>query len=305
MKPYRVILLVTIWSLYACGRVAIVIAIDFVVPADSTNVDGNTYSVVPFHSETYRYQQVYAATEFSRLTNSGGGWLVDIVFRADATNGHGFAVKIPNMQINLSTTPRGPDELSPVFAENVGADEQVAFAGYVEASGGGGDLDGPEPFSFLLRLSKVFFYDPKLGNLLLDIRIVQGNTNITVDAPTLEAWNRTNDSISRVYWGNVNAACGLVDTAGLVSELFFWPNPTLNFQQQSNALVFTWLEPPGFVNVETILETAPNLAPRVQWQSVTNGIVQSNFVNSFSFPLDSAGKEAYFRLVSTETSQPP
>src|SRR5438046_8221534 len=102
----------------------------FVVPAASSNVDGNTYSFVgPMQQYPYtmRYQQVYAGSEFGSLTNFGGGWVLNILFRGDATNGTQLGIYMPSAQVNLSTTQRGPDELSPVFSDNVGTDDTVVF----------------------------------------------------------------------------------------------------------------------------------------------------------------------------------
>src|ERR1051325_8724987 len=92
--------------------------VDFVVPSASSNVDGNTYSFggpAINQPSTLRYQQVYGASELAYLSNFGGGWLFDVVFRGDATNGTQTAPELPSMQLNVSTTQRGPAQLSSVF----------------------------------------------------------------------------------------------------------------------------------------------------------------------------------------------
>src|SRR5262245_39192527 len=222
-----------------CGHCTRGFAVDFVVPTDSNAQDGNTNSFYPFIESSMRYQQVCAAAEFAGLTNFGGGWVKNILFRGDATNGTSFGVKIPNLKVNLSTTTRSPDELSTGFAENVGADDTTVFAGYLETAASGGHAPGPEPFSFLIPLTNLFFYDPTQGNLLLDIRVFQGNTNLSA-APRLDACIRTNDSVSSVLWADVNASTGLVQSVGLVTEFNVWPNPKLSIRQQSASVALIW-----------------------------------------------------------------
>src|SRR5438034_2414348 len=95
------------------------------VPPSSAIQDANTNSWYPFFPNSIRYQQVYSASEFSVLTNFGGGWIKDIYFRGDGSGGNGWFASFPSVQFNLSTTARGPDNLSSVFAENVGPDDTV------------------------------------------------------------------------------------------------------------------------------------------------------------------------------------
>ena len=273
-------------------------AVNFVVPAGSSNVDGNTYSgagPAVNQPQTIRYQQVYAASEFAYLTNIGGGWLFDLVFRGDATNGTQVFVEMPSVQVNVSTTQRGPDQLSSVFSENLGPDDTIVRTGSLEQLLIGGHRDGPETWGFIIGFSRLFFYNPAAGNLLLDVRIFQGNTNgIGIVQPVFDAVNDTNDSVSRV-WGEVNASTGLVDTVGLPTWLFFWPNPKLLIQQQTNFVDLLWpANPTSFV-----FQASQNLASQTQWLAITNGIVRSNAVNTYKISLDSAVAAAYFRLVST------
>jgi len=204
--------------------------------------------------------------------------------------------------VNLSTTQRGPDGLSSIFSDNVGTNDTVVFSGRLDTGLDGGRLGGLEPFSFEIWFSsKLFFYNPASGNLLLDVRVFQGNTNTNGMIPIVfDAVNVTNDSVSRVFWGDVNASTGLVETIGLPTQLFFWANPNLSVELQTNSLTLSWLVPVYLpAPLQTILETSRNFSPQSQWQAVTNGIVTSNFVNTFTIPLDSAGPAAYFRLVST------
>jgi len=276
-----------------------------VVPSGSSNADGNTYSFrgpavdQPF---TIRYQQIYAASEFTFLASQGGGWLTALHFRGDATNGRSLGVKMPGVKLSFSTTQRAPVELSSVFSDNVGTNDTEVFSGSLVTSLVGGHGQGPEAFTFeVFSSSKLFFYNPAAGNLMLDFRVFQGNTNTSGMIPIVfDAVNDTNDSVARVWGGDVNASTGLVDTIGLPTELFFWPNPKLTVQLQTNSILLSW-PVPFFLPapLETVLETSQSLSSKVKWQAVTNGIGMSNFVNMFTFPFDSAGPAAYFRLIST------
>src|SRR5262245_23924365 len=72
-----------------------------VVPNELENVEGNDGSRLPFGElGTVRYQQVYDASQFSRLP-PGGAFLDRIFFRSDCNNG--LAVLVTNLQVNAST----------------------------------------------------------------------------------------------------------------------------------------------------------------------------------------------------------
>src|SRR5947199_10878 len=115
-------------ALLSCGKAQN--AVSVVSPAGLATQDGNTNTWYPFFPNSIRYQQVYSASEFSVLTNFGGGWILGILFRGDR---YAWAVTFPSVQFNFSTTARGPDNLSSVFAENVGADDAVVFKGSLYA----------------------------------------------------------------------------------------------------------------------------------------------------------------------------
>jgi hypothetical protein len=198
-----------------------------------------------------------------------------------------------------------------MFSENIGPDDTVVRSGSLETVLIGGGRHGAEGFTFEIQASsKLFFYNPAKGNLLLDVRIFQGNTNglLTV-YPVFDTVDVTNDSVSRVwstdgFWsggvGGVNASTGQVDTVGLPTLIFFWANPKLRVEVQTNSAVLTW-PIPAYVPapLQTVLETSQNVSLQAQWQAVTNSIVTSNFVNYYTIRLDSAEAAAYFRLVST------
>jgi hypothetical protein len=164
-----------------------------------------------------RYQQVFAASQFSAL-NPLGGFITDIFFKLDGTFGSRFETTLPNVQINFSTTLRAPDALMPTFADNVGVDDTVVFgAGPLPLRGDGTSFSlGPR-----IALTTPFFYNPALGNLLLDVRNFSG-----VPTTDFDATGDMNDSVSRVYANSVSSpTADRVDSIGLITGFQAEPIP--------------------------------------------------------------------------------
>lgn len=191
-----------------------------VVPNELAKVEGNLNNDWPFNigkGASQRYQQVYAASNFASL--SGPQSITQIAFRPDAGAGFAFATTIPSIEIRLSTTTRAPNDLSAVFAENVGANDTVVFAGALSLSSSFEGPDaGPKTFDIVIDLQTPFIYAPGVGNLLLDIRVFSGARTTEFDA------HDAADAVSRNYGivsagsGGVSAASGKIDTYGLVTQ---------------------------------------------------------------------------------------
>jgi hypothetical protein len=110
-------------------------------------------------------------------------WIKAVAFRPDAQTGDSFSATLPNVQINLSTTAKGPDTLSTTFASNVGLDDTTVFSGaLVLSSGYTGPAGGPKDFDIVITLAIPFRYDPASGNLLLDVRNFSGGYTTQFDA---------------------------------------------------------------------------------------------------------------------------
>jgi hypothetical protein len=194
-----------------------------VVPNDWANAFGDAGNLFPlFSPQPIRYQQVFDASQFSRL-NPGGGLINRIAFR-----GHGpgvpFTGTIAQLQVNLSTTSKTPDALSSTFAENIGPDDTQVFSGPLSAAVTfTGD---PTNFEVVVNFTTPFFYDPAKGNLLLDIRNPQGGVEVPASDQELDGTSAGGDSVSRVYnYGDVTATTagqtGGVDekdTYGLITK---------------------------------------------------------------------------------------
>src|SRR5713101_1629216 len=96
--------------------------VSIVVPNGFDNMYGNGAATVPFDTQTgtARYQQVFDASQFAPFGKFGGigadgAWITMLSFNV-ARSGQNFDTTLPSIQIDLSTTPKAPDALSPVFA---------------------------------------------------------------------------------------------------------------------------------------------------------------------------------------------
>ncbi|HWY40412.1 MAG TPA: alkaline phosphatase family protein [Chthoniobacterales bacterium] len=194
-----------------------------VVPNEWSTAQGDTGNLLPlFSAQPIRYQQVFDASQFSRL-NPGGGLINRIRFR-----GHGpgvpFTATVPQLQVNLSTTSKTPDGLSSTFADNVGSDNTQVFSGPLQTAVT--FTGGATNFEVVVNFTTPFFYNPAKGNLLLDIRNSQGAVEGPPNDQELDGTSASGDSISRVYsYGDVTAPTagqtGGVDekdTYGLITQ---------------------------------------------------------------------------------------
>jgi hypothetical protein len=189
-----------------------------VIPGHRENSEGNT-AFEPFAVAPSRLQQVYAGSEF------GGGnfaaYINGIVFRPDDATGQPFITTIPSVQIDLSTSSKVPDALSPVFADNVGADDKVVFGpGPLKLSSNGGLCgNGPCTFDIYVPFQRPFFYNPAAGNLLLDIRTFIPATTTFYDAEYLPG-----GSVS-IVGGLLGDTTGTTASRGLVTLFIVTPVP--------------------------------------------------------------------------------
>jgi len=164
-----------------------------VVGSGATGANGFPFG---FASTSYgastRYQQVYDDSNFSGPLSITG-----VTFYSqsppDSTLNSGI------FTVSLSTTSAAVDNLSPTFANNVGADNVLLFTGTLPALISG---------AFTLNFTSAFDYDPSLGNLLLDVGY-DGKIGFT--SASLEAYNGdANGIFSRMHnFGTGFAGYGL------------------------------------------------------------------------------------------------
>lgn len=199
------------------------IGLTVTTPSAVTPTEGNVNNGFPFNLEAFnppnqRYQQVFAASEFSLLTTPG--YITHLRFRPDAEFGDAFVSTLPNIRIDLSTTPKAPDALSTTFADNIGGDRKTVYSGNLTlASANTGLPQAPRNFDITIALLEPFLYNPALGNLLLDVfNFSSGQTT------QFDAQGTIGDSVSRVYTlDNVNNPIGSTDTTGLVTQFEIQP----------------------------------------------------------------------------------
>jgi len=169
---------------------------------------GESENCIPFGCPTTlvdsgTYQQVYSNSlfgepgEVSSITffDTFDAFLPD--FDALASGAYTFS---------FSTTSAPVGGLSTILGNNAGSDSQVFFAGPL-----GGPLGGP---SFTLS-GTPFFYDPALGNLLLQVNFAASGG----ESFTFFDSNEENRLFSRAY----SFAGGLADSRGLVTQFDFQP----------------------------------------------------------------------------------
>jgi hypothetical protein len=191
--------------------------------SDAPAANGFPFGATPTNPGGFtsqRYQQVYRADEFP----DGAIVISEIAVRRDFSAG-GPVTSITNssVEILLSTTPSAPDELSVVFAENVGADVTAVFSGTITFMGPATPPEsGVFDFEFTIVFDAAFQYDPSAGNLLLEVR----NHELATGSILFDAVNVADDSVSRVFTstgGSASSSSGIADSRGLVTRFSYLP----------------------------------------------------------------------------------
>lgn len=139
-----------------------------VVPGDLANVEGNSSAAAPFNSRSFRFQQVFGASQFA--IPAGMSARIDgISLRVDGAATDDVLLFFGGSSVKLSTTQRMPDTLSPVFADNRGVDAVTIWSGALSLSGDPSSSALPAPFNPVIPVTTAFYYNPSQGNLLLDV----------------------------------------------------------------------------------------------------------------------------------------
>lgn len=165
-----------------------------------------------------RFQQVYEASEFSKITSTPV-LISGIAFRKDEENFTGVTAN-PEFEVRLSTTAKGATSLSMTFSANIGPDETVVFprAPYTfRTTPGQRPL---QPFEIVIPFSNEFFYNPESGNLLLEIRSYAGGQRVS----RLD-WSTT--GMAYIAGGIGVDFAAETDLRGLVSKFTCAPVPEL------------------------------------------------------------------------------
>jgi hypothetical protein len=149
-----------------------------VVPNAAETVEGDAFTAA--FAVPIRQQEVYVASQFPGL----GGEIRELRYRPDVDWGSlmgAFKANISRIQFRLSTTTRGPGDLSFVFDQNTGSDAIIVYDGpWNLETQYDGPARGPKNFDIVLKLQKPFFYDPTKGNLLIEVRCFDRAPNVFV-----------------------------------------------------------------------------------------------------------------------------
>lgn len=155
--------------------------ITIVAPNRLEDVEGDSVSNASAGTGA-RGQQIYSASEFRELPETHRK-ITAMAFRPDGSVTEPQTVTWPETQWYFSTTTRGIDDMSNVFAENEGADKTLVYEGLLtlttEATGPPG---GPRAFDYKFELQTPFVYDPSdEKNLVVELRSPAGYTPALLD----------------------------------------------------------------------------------------------------------------------------
>jgi len=195
----------------------------FVVPGNLANVEGNSSMAEPFNSTTFRFQQVFDASQFA-FVGGATARIDSISFRIDGASTNNVILFFGGGSAVLSTTQKSPDALSATFADNPGPDAVTIWSGAF--SFGGDPVPGGPPYPLIetFQGTTPFFYVPSRGNLLLDIAAAGGRAFLP---GSLDAQLTVGDSVSRVFSVDGNSSSGVSDSLGLITsfEITVIPEP--------------------------------------------------------------------------------
>jgi len=187
-----------------------------VVPNNLAGIEGNSSISDPFNSTSFRFQQVFDASQFAIPAGSSGR-IDSITFRIDGASTSQVLLFFGGGSAQLMTTTRGPDELSSLFAENRSADAVTIWNGALSFGGPvqPGAMPQPWQFSGSIPVTSPFFYIPSQGNLMLEVAASGGQAFLPggLDAHSVEG-----DPISWVWSGDGNSPGGTASTFGLVTR---------------------------------------------------------------------------------------
>ena len=145
--------------------------IHIVSPNALADTDGDFGAETPRSS--FRVQWLYPASDFDFIPD-GGAFIIGHAIRADGSENMDLPNTFADSVFSLSTT--SVNSLNENFSVNVGSDETVVFSGSTSISYPvSGPPRGPHPFGANIEYQTPFFYDPSLGNLLLEQTSTSGN----------------------------------------------------------------------------------------------------------------------------------
>lgn len=167
-----------------------------------------------------RAQFLFESSDFSSL--DGPHWITEFAWRPDgALNAATVTASSESVVFSMSTTDKTVRTMSMVFAENIGADEQVVAQMDEPQSTSSlvsGPEGGPKEFTISSVLQVPFLYDPRQGSLLLDMELVSGSALVADNVAT-----PSRDLTTKWIAGPRNGARAFKQFGGIVTEFAFVP----------------------------------------------------------------------------------
>ena len=231
-----------------------------VVPPGAASVEGGgiLWNSAPPQNGT-RAQQVYPSSFFAELPE-GYNSIVSMAWRPDHTVREPDSASL-ELEVRLSTTSSGPNDMNMTFASNRGADDTLVYSGpFTFRTDGSGPDEGPRPFDYVVELETPFYYDPSLGNLLresafkggtiegpanADLALVEGSPETTVvaldDSATEAIFRANNYAVSQFNFArncdfDLDGDCDQLDADSLGAAIVRDP-AALSFDLTRDSLV--------------------------------------------------------------------
>ncbi|MGZ5545665.1 MAG: hypothetical protein ACXWIU_13415 [Limisphaerales bacterium] len=192
-----------------------------VAPGGFENTAGGSGDAILFAQS--QMQQLFRASSLAQQWSTPVE-ITGLAFR-NADKQLDYSSTIAQVEIRFSTSSRTPEQLTPFYFNNVGADETTVYlhqnVSLFAAVG------NPAPFDLKFQFDKPFVYDPNNGSLLMYIQTIQpsGGAN-TIDSHVFGDLN-----VSPVAYTGTSGpfASGIVAPYGIITE-FTWvaipePNP--------------------------------------------------------------------------------
>ena len=162
------------------------------------------------HSQ--RYQQVYSAGEFSQPQT-----ITALHFRRNGSLA-AFADATIDAKINLGYAATAPGALSTTFANNVGPGTTTVVDNPALLLHTAAANSSPSSLDITIPLTTPFTYDPKLGDLLLDMFVRNGATTALFDGPSNQQQVTSSVVGSSTDLTSVNNATGGSSSFGFVTQ---------------------------------------------------------------------------------------
>lgn len=174
-----------------------------------------------------RHQQVFGPSVWTSQAIRFPVLITSVAFRPDDRFipplglDYRTPVTFDSLTIQLSTTSKGVDSLSPTFAQNIGIDVVTVFDGAFTMSYRFNSSE--TAFGSPIVFTKPFYFDPSKGNLLFDItKVGDGRLGYNLDAVRSSTDNSS--SVGRV--GGPDPTGGLDTIAFIMHFTYDVPEPS-------------------------------------------------------------------------------